>query len=543
MSLCMGCMQEIGEEKVCPHCGFNNSETQPEPFLGFNTVLKSRYIVGRGIDTNGESTRYLGFDKVNKTPVIIKEFLPIGMFNRGKGEKELSVSYNDETIFKNLKSKFISYYQIVRELNDMSVMIKILDIFEENNTVYVIEEKLDLIHFDEYLKRSNGQLEWEVARPLFMPLISALESLHKRGIGHYAVSPSNLLITHDGKLKLTGFCTSMERKRGTPLKSQLYSGCAAPEQYENNFTLDVLTEIYGITATLFYTLTGHVPANAKDRLKDSSLLMSTNTVKRLPPHVVTALANGLQVDRKDRISDFDEFRSQLSVAPTAQAIQEEISKTASLAEIGEKEEKKKLSKSKRTTLIAALISMVVFVGIGIILVATDCFGLIDTNKGSIEGTTTTAPWKGATVENFVGKKYSSVEKELKNSDKYILNVSYEEQFNDKIQEGYICEQTPAPGTPITSKEDPVNISITISKGKKMRTLPDIEGKDIKTAAKLLADAGVLVMQETEYNSKYPNNTVIDYNNLRAGDQIEYGKTVSIRVSMGEEPTSQESTMG
>ncbi|MDY4812877.1 MAG: PASTA domain-containing protein [Ruminococcus sp.] len=543
MSLCMGCMQEIGEEKVCPHCGFNNSETQPEPFLGFNTVLKSRYIVGRGIDTNGESTRYLGFDKVNETPVIIKEFLPIGMFNRGKGEKELSVSYNDETIFKNLKSKFISYYQIVRELNDMSVMIKILDIFEENNTVYVIEEKLDLIHFDEYLKRSNGQLEWEVARPLFMPLISALESLHKRGIGHYAVSPSNLLITHDGKLKLTGFCTSMERKRGTPLKSQLYSGCAAPEQYENNFTLDVLTEIYGITATLFYTLTGHVPANAKDRLKDSSLLMSTNTVKRLPPHVVTALANGLQVDRKDRISDFDEFRSQLSVAPTAQAIQEEISKTASLAEIGEKEEKKKLSKSKRTTLIAALISMVVFVGIGIILVATDCFGLIDTNKGSIEGTTTTAPWKGATVENFVGKKYSSVEKELKNSDKYILNVSYEEQFNDKIQEGYICEQTPAPGTPITSKEDPVNISITISKGKKMRTLPDIEGKDIKTAAKLLENAGVLVMQETEYNSKYPNNTVIDYNNLRAGDQIEYGKTVSIRVSMGEEPTSQESTMG
>ena len=540
MSLCMGCMQEIGEEKVCPHCGFNNSETQPEPFLGFNTVLKSRYIVGRGIDTNGESTRYLGFDKVNETPVIIKEFLPIGMF---KGEKELSVSYNDETIFKNLKSKFISYYQIVRELNDMSVMIKILDIFEENNTVYVIEEKLDLIHFDEYLKRSNGQLEWEVARPLFMPLISALESLHKRGIGHYAVSPSNLLITHDGKLKLTGFCTSMERKRGTPLKSQLYSGCAAPEQYENNFTLDVLTEIYGITATLFYTLTGHVPANAKDRLKDSSLLMSTNTVKRLPPHVVTALANGLQVDRKDRISDFDEFRSQLSVAPTAQAIQEEISKTASLAEIGEKEEKKKLSKSKRTTLIAALISMVVFVGIGIILVATDCFGLIDTNKGSIEGTTTTAPWKGATVENFVGKKYSSVEKELKNSDKYILNVSYEEQFNDKIQEGYICEQTPAPGTPITSKEDPVNISITISKGKKMRTLPDIEGKDIKTAAKLLENAGVLVMQETEYNSKYPNNTVIDYNNLRAGDQIEYGKTVSIRVSMGEEPTSQESTMG
>jgi len=42
----------------------------------------------------------------------------------------------------------------------------------------------------------------------------------------------------------------------------------------------------------------------------------------------------------------------------------------------------------------------------------------------------------------------------------------------------------------------------------VRTLPDIAGKDIKTVAAMLADTGVLVMQETEYNSKYPNNTVM-----------------------------------
>ena len=52
--------------------------------------------------------------------------------------------------------------------------------------------------------------------------------------------------------------------------------------------------------------------------------MSTSTVKRLPPHVVTAIANGLQVKRENRITDFDDLRSQLSVSHTAQAIQEEI---------------------------------------------------------------------------------------------------------------------------------------------------------------------------------------------------------------------------
>lgn len=538
MSLCMGCMKEIGVDKVCPHCGFNNEEVQPEPFLGFNTVLKGRYIVGRGIDTNGESTRYLGFDKESNETVVIREFLPIGMFDRKMGEKQLIVGYNDETVFKNLRANFVSYYKIVRELNEMSVMIRILDIFEENNTAYVIEENLQLDTFDEYLKRNNGQLEWEEARPMFMPVISALESLHKRGIGHYAVAPSNLYVTKDGKLKLSGFCTAMERKRGTPLKSQLYSGCAAPEQYEKNFTLDVITEIYGLTATLFHTLTGHVPANARERLKDSSLLMSTNTVKRLPPHVVTALANGLQVNRKDRISDFDEVRSQLSVAPTAQAIQEEISKTASLTDLNNKEEEK-TDQNKRTTIIAALIALVIFAGFGILLVATDCFGLVGNSHSGVEETTTSKPWDGAVVDDFVGKSYSEIVKDLENSDsdKYIINVSAEEKFNDKIKEGFVCEQTPAPGTPITSKGDPVNICLTISKGAKMRTLPDIAGKDIKDVAKLLANTGVLTMQETEYSTKFPNNTVIDYKDLKAGDQIEYGKTVTIRVSMGEESTS------
>ncbi len=536
MSLCMGCMQEIGDQPVCPECGFKATEKQPEPFLGFNTILKNRYIVGRGIDTNGESTRYLGYDKVTYKTVIIREFLPIGLFDRAAGETDLVVGYNNETVFKNLKENFISYYKIVQELNEMSVMIEILDIFEENNTAYVVEENLDLVTFDEFLKRSNGQLEWETARVLFMPVISALESLHKRGVGHYAVSPSNILVTKDGKLKLTGFSTSMERKRGTPLKSQLYSGCAAPEQYEKNFTLDVLTEIYGFTATLFHTLTGHVPANANERLKDSSLLMSTSTVKRLPPHVVTALANGLQVNRKDRISDFDELRSQLSVAPTAQAIQEEISKTASLADLGNQEEDQD-KKPAKITLISAIISLVVFAALGVTLIVTDCFGLLGDSTGGIKDTSSTAAWSGPTVDNFVGMKYSSVKKQLNGSDKYEVNITYEDVFNDKVAEGYICEQIPPAGTPITSKDEAVNIVLTISKGAKMRTLPDISGKNIKSAADLLSEAGVLVMQEAEYNTKYPDGTVIDYKSLKSGDQIEYGKTVVIRVSMGEEPTT------
>ncbi len=330
MALCMGCMQEIGNNTVCPACGFDNSEKQQAPFLPYGTVLMNRYIVGAGIDTNGESTRYLGFDKQTGDVVIVCEYLPMGLFNREEDAVEVKVNYEDRLAFNKQKDEFLSYYKILSDLRELSALQNVNNIFEENNTAYVIMEDEDLIPFEEYVQRSNGSLEWDIARPLFMPVISALEALHKRGVGHYAIAPKNMYITSSGKIKITGFATENERKRGTVLKSQLFSGAAAPEQYDDNFPLDDITDIYGFSATLFYALTGHLPKSAPERRKDSRLLMSTTTVKKLPPHVVSALANGLQVERENRITDFDELRSQLSVAHTAKAIQDEISRTASM---------------------------------------------------------------------------------------------------------------------------------------------------------------------------------------------------------------------
>ena len=317
MPLCMGCLNEIpAADAVCSVCGFNNAEKQSAPFLPFGTVLKNKYVVAKNVDTNGESTRYLGYDKKTGDVLFIREFLPIGLFDRGEDETKLFVTPQDKDHFAKAMDDFVNYYTTLNTLTDKAAMIEILDIFTENNTAYVIEENDDLLPFTEYVEHNGGHLEWDAARPLFMPIITLVENIHKLGIGHYAISPSNLYVTAGGKLKLGGFSTENERKRGTILKSQLYSGCAAPEQYTEGAVLDVPTDIYGLTATLFYALTGNLPANAKEREKDSRLLISTNTVKRLPPHVVTALANGLQMKSDARIADFDELRAQLSVAST-----------------------------------------------------------------------------------------------------------------------------------------------------------------------------------------------------------------------------------
>ena len=202
MSLCMGCMQELNGSVICPNCHFDNSEVQSAPFLPFGTELAGRYVTGTGLETNGESTRYIAFDKQTGDVVIVTEFLPIGLFSRDEGQTELKVNYDDRLAFNKLKDEFISYFRIISELKDLSALTNIVDVFEENNTAYAIEEKEDLIPFEEYIERSNGHLDWDIARPLFMPVISALEALHKRGVGHYAVAPKNLFITASGKIRM-----------------------------------------------------------------------------------------------------------------------------------------------------------------------------------------------------------------------------------------------------------------------------------------------------------------------------------------------------
>ena len=536
MALCMGCMQEIGDRRFCPACGFDNAEKQQAPFLPYGTVLANRYIVGTGIDTNGESTRYLCFDQQTGDVAIVCEFLPVGLFNRAEGETQVRVNYENRLIYNKLKDDFINYYRILAELRELSALLDIHNVFEENNTVYVIEDNEDLIPFEEYVTRSGGSLEWDIARPLFMPVISALEALHKRGVGHYAISPKNMYITASGKLKISGFATENERKRGTSLKSQLFSGAAAPEQYESNFPLDDITDIYGFCATLFYVLTGHLPKTAPERLKDSRLLMSTTTVKKLPPHVVSALANGLQVERENRITDFDELRSQLSVAHTAKAIQDEISRTASMnisrSEVG-RNNRNGMSRVS-IVIISMAVTIVILAIAGVFwLMRNPLQGLFGGNPSATQESTVSTEWTGPTVPDFVGKTYEEAVNAAKSENGVTLVRSFSDEYSDNCKEGIVMAQSPAAGTKV-SQEGNIYISVTVSKGAQSRTLPKIEGLSLDQASADIAANGLLATAEYEYNDKYAEGRVIGYKNHTEGESVEYGTNVTILVSKGKE---------
>ena len=534
MPLCMGCLNELPVgDTICTVCGFDSREKQSAPFLAYGTVLNDKYVVARDIETNGESTRYLGYDKTNGKVLSVREFLPIGLFTRNEGETKLFVGDGEKESYDKALADFISYYETVNSLTDKTAMINIIEIFSANNTAYVIEENDDLISFTEYVDHNGGHLEWDVARPLFMPIITLLENLHKAGVGHYAVSPANLYVTSAGKLKLGGFSTENERKRGTMLKSQLYSGCAAPEQYQPDSTLDTATDIYGLTASLFYALTGNLPANAKEREKDARLLISTNTVKRLPPHVVTALANGLQMKSDQRIADFDELRAQLSVASTVQAIQDEISRTASMTPIKNDVERKQSSVNPTLVgLIATIVALLLFAAVGLLWLPTNPLMGLFTNGSTVPMTVAppTEEWTGPVMQNYVNMKYEDVVNGFAGT----VKKAADGEWSDTVEKGCIISQEPAAGEPVTDTSN-MFLYVVVSKGPEKTKLPDVVDKSYSAAAEEITNLGLIALMDVEYSDTVAEGKVIEYVDHRAGDEVESGSEVTIKVSRGAKP--------
>ena len=313
---CFGCMQRNNGEQVCPICGFNRDTVQNAPFMPFGTELQDGdYIVGKKLDNNAEGARYIGYSKAMDTSVIISEFLPAGICGRANGKKKVVIRKGYEEQFNRMNEEYLSYYRSIARLRDMAAIAPIFDIFSENGVSYTVSEAYESIPFTEYISRRNGSIDWNTARPLFMPLISALSALHASGIGHYAISPDHLVVTTSDKLRLTDFALKEFRQTGGIFEPELMDGCAAPEQYKEIGVLDEATDIYGFTATLFYALTGRLPENSNERKTDGKLSIPTSVYKRLPPHIVSALVDGLQVPKLSRIATFEDMREMLSSNP------------------------------------------------------------------------------------------------------------------------------------------------------------------------------------------------------------------------------------
>lgn len=554
-NLCMNCMSDTAGKTECPNCGFRSAELQMNCALPYRTKLQQRYLVGRGKQSNGEGITYIGFDTVLNIPIELREFFPQTLCERTENGADIRVFGGSEIAFDESLAGFLNYSREIAHMRELSAIVQIYDIFEENHTAYTVSEWNESITLRYFVERSGGSLSWNAARQLFMPVLSALSAIHAAGICHLGISPDTLRIMKDGRMKLGGFCIGAVRRMDTDLPPDMVPGCAAIEQYVMNYALNEATDVYGFAASLFFTLTGTIPQDALKRRTDSRLLIPTSIMRSLPPHVVTAMANSLQVSPDKRTPTFERLRAELSAAPTVTAALEETQRLDRIHPKYGSETKEPAGKKGVPNfvwvILSCVLALIVFTVVGIIWISnTDDAGAAtlaseaasQVDSAGSSGTDSMLASAESSDPNMidapdlVGQNFEDLKAAVssassENQDYQVLLST--KQFSDTVPEGCIISQSPAPGTKMAKGTE---IVVVVSQGAAVRTLPPIEGKNLADASEAVTSAGFVPTKIEEFSSTVAAGTAIGYQSVKTGSQMAYGSQVIIVISKGPDPS-------
>ena len=299
--LCYGCMEPLGEGKVCPHCGYSQNQPAAENRLKPGTVLHERYLIGKELESNGEGITYIAFDKTVGCKVLVREYLPAQICSRAADSTLVNVEYDHLAQYKALMAEYTELNKALARLRSLSHLNPALDLISENNTTYAVFEYLEGRTLLEYLKENAGELSWNTVRRIFPPLFTSLSLLHNAGVLHRGISPETIYVTDKGELKLRGFCISAVRTNDTELDAELFDGYAAPEQYFADRQQGTWTDVYGICAVLYRILTGCRATDANARQDFDNLIPPNDMNPHVPEKVSDAIMKGLELDGQKRI--------------------------------------------------------------------------------------------------------------------------------------------------------------------------------------------------------------------------------------------------
>ncbi len=257
----------------------NPNTVDGNSMLQVGTLLRKIYRIDTYLSSGGFGNTYVATNVEFDEQVAIKEFFMKGLSQRDFNSTSISIP-NFENIqqFEKLRSVFKREAKRLRRLGKLNNphIVKVYDIFEENNTTYYVMQFINGSSFAELVKQQNAPIDSTWLLDIFVPqVLDALEELHENKIWHLDIKPANIMADSNGNILLIDFGSSkqVDPNSGDPDTISSFLMLTRPyapiELKEYDYKkIGPWTDIYSLGATLYNLATLQRPPRSSELTVD-----------------------------------------------------------------------------------------------------------------------------------------------------------------------------------------------------------------------------------------------------------------------------------
>ena len=484
---------------------------------------------------------------------------------------------------KTFVSKFWAEAQSAAGLVNPNV-VNVYDVGVENGIYYIVMELVEGITLKKYIEK-RGRLPYKEAVSIAIQVANGMDAAHKHNIVHRDIKPQNIIISKEGKVKVTDFGIAKVASSAT-INTSASMGSVhyiSPEQARGGYS-DERSDIYSLGITLFEMLTGTVPFDGDSAVSvavqhiQDSIPLPSQLVEGVPVSVdkivlkctqkktdrryqsaaelIVDLKKSLVMPDEDFVrmgsaydsvlkKDEEEYNpddDELLTESAGHDLDDDNDDTDDELLENDSDKDEDIDDERNDKL--ELVMKCIGIGIAVIILMITIFVVIklvgngkntaNNNKNSVEATTVnTANNNSSDMVEVPGVVGMTKEDAIKALNKLGLGYKAVTQSSDTVAEDCVISQGNVGGSKV-EKNSQIVLTISTGKENKEVTVPNVKGKSEQEAKEAIEAANLVASVDYQYSDSVEAGNVIKYS---PSGSVAEGSTVTIQVSRGKKVTN------
>ena len=450
-------------------------------------------------------------------------------------------------------------------------IVNVYDVGEEDGIHYIVMELVEGITLKKYIEK-KARLSVKEATSIAIQVSMGIEAAHNNEIIHRDIKPQNIIISKEGKVKVTDFGIAKAATSNTVSSNVMGSvHYTSPEQARGGYS-DAKSDIYSLGITLFEMLTGRVPFQGDSTVgiaikhiqepmpsprqyveeipvsveqivlkscqksPDRRYQTMAELIDDLKQSLVTPEVPFVKMDEFDMIAstrvvtdgDMDNIKKETGkdVLEDSMRLNIDPNYQEQVTDSGENQEPEDDRNPKMEKITSVLfIIAIVLIGLVIILLVGKTIGLLKFNDPDNEVQEETQD--KVTMIDVIGQDYETAKKALENAD-IMCEAAYVE--SDEYAEGTVIDSSVKEGEEV---ERFSKVTLTVTSSTNTISIPTVTAKSYEDAKATLEKAGFVVTKATSFSEDMAEGYVLSQSPA-AETKAPIGATVTLTVSLGKE---------